>query len=292
MEEKNITTTGGSAIAPSSVGEAGVMAREGAEVQASVIVAKRFPRNTIQSMERIAIACARPRLAGAALYSYARGGQEITGPSIRLAEAIAQSWGNISFGIRELEQKNGESTVEAFAWDMETNVRETKVFHVRHERVTKKGTFRLEDPRDIYEMVANQGSRRLRACILGIIPGDVVEDAVSYCEQTLAAKAEVTPERIAKMLEAFGAIGVTKRQIEARIQRHIDSMTPGLMINLTKIYNSVKDGFSSVAEWFPPEENATKQAGSAAALADKIKAREQNTTDFPGPAPKKDEAQA
>ena len=32
---------------------------------------------------------------------------------------MAQAWGNMQFGIRELDQRNGESTVQAFAWDVE-----------------------------------------------------------------------------------------------------------------------------------------------------------------------------
>lgn len=163
--------------------------REIAEVQASMAISKRFPRNQAQALDRILIACQRPTLAEGALYSYSRGGTEITGPSIRLAEAIVQQWGNVDFGIRELEQRNGESTVEAYAWDLETNTRQKKIFQVRHKRVTKAKPqgYDLTDPRDIYELVANQGARRLRACILGIIPGDIVESAVNQCEQTLKA---------------------------------------------------------------------------------------------------------
>src|SRR5699024_11169676 len=149
--------------------------REIAEVQAAMVIAKRFPRDPVEAMDRILQACTRPTLAEGALYSYSRGGSEITGPSIRLAEAIAQAWGNTQFGIRELEQRNGESTVEAYAWDLESNTRQAKVFQVPHERHTKRGTTRLTDPRDIYELVANQGARRLRACILGVVPGDVTE---------------------------------------------------------------------------------------------------------------------
>src|SRR5574340_1669066 len=166
--------------------------REVAEVQGAIVLAKKFPRNQIEAMDRILNACQRPSLAEGALYSYARGGTDITGPSIRLAEVAAQNWGNLQFGIRELEQRNGESTVEAYAWDMETNVRQAKVFQVAHKRHTKKGSYQLEDPRDIYEMVANQGARRLRACILAVIPGDVTEAAVAQCEATMKSKADTS----------------------------------------------------------------------------------------------------
>jgi hypothetical protein len=248
-----------------------------AETQAGMIIAKRFPRDQVQAMDHILQACTRPTLAESALYSYSRGGADITGPSIRLAEAIAQSWGNIQFGIRELSQQNGESTVEAFAWDIETNTRQVKVFQVPHTRYTKKGSYRLEDPRDIYEMVANQGARRLRACILGVIPGDVIETAVKQCETTLTIKAEVTPERLQSLLEKFASYKVTKEMIEKRIQRRLDAMTPALLVQLGKIYNSLKDGMSVAADWFEPGEEAEQpRAGSqTSAVKEKLKAKKE-----------------
>ena len=221
-----------------------------AETQAAMIIAKRFPRDPIAAMDRILNACTRPTLAESALYTYSRGGTDITGPSIRLAEALAQAWGNIQFGIRELEQRNGESTIEAYAWDVESNTREVKTFQVRHERHTKKGSMKLTDPRDIYELTANQGARRLRACILGVIPGDVTEAAQNQCDVTLKAKAEVTPQSLTALGETFAAFGVTKEQIEKRIQRRLDAMLPAQLVGLRKIYNSLKDGMSKPDDWF------------------------------------------
>jgi len=221
-----------------------------AETQASMMIAKKFPRDQLHGMDMILQACTRPGLAESALYSYARGGTDITGPSIRLAEAIAQCWGNLQFGVRELEQKDGNSTVEAFAWDMESNVRQIKIFQVKHFRHTRAGGYPLKDPRDIYEAVANNGARRLRACILGVIPGDVVEAAVKQCEATLNTKFEVTPERTANLIEKFDGYQVTKEMIEKRIQRRIDAITPALMASLGKIFNSLKDGMSKPADWF------------------------------------------
>ena len=108
------------------------------EVQASMIIAKRFKRDQNESYIRIMKACEREGLAKEAMYAYPRGGQLITGPSIRLAEVLAQNWGNLDFGIRELSQESGVSEVEAFAWDKETNTRQSKTFQVPHSRYSKK----------------------------------------------------------------------------------------------------------------------------------------------------------
>ena len=243
-----------------------------AEVQSAIVLAKKFPRNQIEAMDRILTACQRPALAEQALYTYARGGTDISGPSIRMAEAIAQNWGNIQFGVKELEQRNGESTVQTYAWDMETNTKQEKTFQVKHERFTKKGKYALQDPRDIYEMTANQGARRLRACILGVIPGDVIEAAVAQCELTLKAKADTGPDAIKKMVESFEAYKVTKEQIEKRIQRRLDSITPAQVVSLRKIYNSLKDGMSAPADWF--EVVTPEEKDPATSLKDKIKSKQ------------------
>lgn len=247
------------------------------EVQASLVIAKRFPRDPMVAMDRIIQTCTRETLADSALYSYSRGGAEVTGPSIRLAEALAQNWGNIQFGIRELEQRNGLSIVEAFAWDVETNTRQVKTFAVPHVRDTRKGRKQLTDARDIYELVANQGARRLRACILGVIPGDVTEAAIRQCEITQSSTVDTSPESIKKLLHTFlSEFGVTQGQIEKRIQRRIDSIRPAQFLQLRKIYLSLKDGMSGVEDWF--------EFSDKSPLSDVLNTQKPNAADAEEPA--------
>lgn len=229
-----------------------------AEVHAAMTIARMNPRDQIAAMDRILNACSRASLADAAVYTYNKGGTDVSGPSIRLAEAIAQSWGNIQFGIREIEQNGGESTVQAYAWDVETNTRREITFQVPHVRYTKKGSYALNDPREVYELVANQGSRRLRACILAVIPGDVTEAAVQQCEVTMRAKADTSPEAIGKMVAAFAEFGVTREQIEKRIQRRLDAIQPAQIVSLKKVYASLRDGMSITADWFDTDDSETK----------------------------------
>lgn len=240
------------AIAPAATGALAQSdaQRAIAEVQAALMIARMNPRDQKRAVDLILQDCARPSLAEKAVYAYARGGSDISGPSIRLAEVLAQRWGNISYGVRELEQRDGESVVQAFAWDVESNTRREMTFTAAHVRDTKRGRVALTDARDIYEMTANQGARRVRACILGIIPGDVVEMALKQCEVTASTKADITPDRVADMLTFFVGVGVTKEMVEKRIQRRVDAITPALFLQLGKIANSLRDGMSSPADWF------------------------------------------
>lgn len=254
-----------------------------AEVQAAMMLARANPRDERKAMDRILMSCARPSLAEQAVYQYARGGTDISGPSIRLAEAIAQAWGNLQYGVRELSRDHENATVQAYAWDLETGTRREVTFQVPLIRSTKKGSYRLEDPRDIYETVANQGARRVRACILALIPGDVVDAAVEQCEATMKAKADVSPESIKKMVEAFAAVGVTREQIELRIQRRLDSITPAQVVQLKKIYASLRDGMSNVSDWFEVQQAGAPQEQEKKSLASKIMSvrKQKQATDEP-----------
>jgi len=240
------------------------------EVQASMAVAKRFPRDELAATDKVLKACRRPTLARSSIYAYPRGGKTVTGPSIRLAEALAQNWGNLQFGIRELSQQNGESTVEAFAWDLETNTRATKIFQVPHVRYSKeRGNVKLTDPRDIYEMVANNGARRLRACVLSIIPGDVVEAAVEECEKTQEKILGAKEDQIKRMLGAFAELRVNRQQIEKYLGHRMEETILAEVLSLHRIYTAIKDGMASPEDYFPP---ATAGSGKTAKdfLKDKL----------------------
>lgn len=228
------------------------VSREMEEVKGQIFMAKQFPRNPFEAEKRILDSCKRKSLASTAMYSYPRGNTNVQGPSIRLAEVLAQNWGNISFGVKELEQRPGESVAMAYAWDVETNTRQEKIFTVPHLRHTKYGSKLLEDPRDIYEMVANNGSRRLRACILGVIPGDIVELAIEECNKTLAGEnASPLKDRLSRAFTAFKEdFDVTQEMIEEHFGYASNNFSEKNFSDLIGIYNSLKDGLTKVHEYF------------------------------------------
>lgn len=249
------------------VGQA-TASREMEEVKGAIFLAKQFPRNIFQAEQRILDSCKRASLAEVAMYQYPRGGTKVSGPSIRLAEVLAQNWGNLSFGVKELEQREGESVAMAYAWDLETNVRQEKVFTVKHSRQAKGSLQKLTDPRDIYELVASSGARRVRACVLGIIPGDIVDKAVAECEQTLKGNNKgPLKDRISNALKAFKEQHrVTQEMVEAKFGYNAESFTEYDYLELIKIFNSVKDGMSKVEDWFNKDEAKKKSSDLAEAF--------------------------
>lgn len=221
------------------------------EVQGMMVIAKKFQRDPVVAWNNIMQSCKRIGLAEKAVYAYPRGSTTVSGPSIRLAEVLAQNWGNVRTGVIELEQRPGESTVKAYAWDLQTNAYEERVFNVRHERKSGDVIKHLTDPRDIYELIANQGARRRRACILAVIPPDVVEDAVKTCEDTMKkGNGDPLVDRIKKMVAAFADFGITPQMIEKRLGHKVEVTNETEFVALRRIYTSINDGAGKREDFF------------------------------------------
>lgn len=239
-----------------------------AETQAAMIVAQQFPRDEERAVRRIQTACSRLSLAGISSYSYSRGGTAITGPTVHLLKAIAQQWGNIQYATVELARKPGmlgqagSSTMQTIAWDMETNARETRIFEVPHIRDKKGGGVPLTDERDIYELTANMASRRLRACLEGVIPEDVQQLAIEACDRTLMQQNLLEPEQIKKALAGMLSFGITRERIEAKWGRSVESAAPTQMLSLKRIAQAIADKVTTADEAFPPVDAITGTAAS------------------------------
>ena len=235
---------------------AAVALRSAKEVEAMVLMAKRYPRDEQASEARIIRACKRERLAETATYEYPRGGTKVTGPSIRLAEVLAQNWGNIDFGWTELARESlpdgtEVSHCEAWAWDIEVNTRRSIRFDVPLIRDTRQGQHILTDERDKYELCANYSGRRMRACILNIIPGDITEAALEECAATLKKSAIPLEKRRENAIKAFDKIGVKQPMLEKYLGCRQAAWTANDMFRLTKVLNSINDGMTTPGEHFP-----------------------------------------
>ena len=232
------------------------------EIQAAIFLAKKFPRDRVAAYDGLMQTCKRRSFAERGLYAYPRGGQTITGASIRLAEAAAQQWGNVRVGVVEIESTEDTTTGEAFAWDLETNFKVSKTFTVRHERMAGKKVTKLTDPRDIYEMFANYGARRLRACIESVIPKDVMDDAKAQCLATVNNQSAGVPliDRIRKMVVAFAGLSVTQGMLEQRLAHKVDISTLEEIQSLEVVYLSLRSGEGRREDYFTVDPVATGPA--------------------------------
>jgi hypothetical protein len=230
------------------------MSRAVAEVQAAVTVAQARPRDESYALKRAVESCRTWEVAEGAFFRFPRGGETVSGESIHLAVELARCWGNIDYGIMELDRDdtNAVSEMLAFAWDLETNTKSRMTFLVPHRRDTRSGPKMLTDMRDIYENNANNGARRLRECIFRVLPPYLKEQAKQACRETLEkGQGEKSLQvRIAEAISAFEKIGINADRIEAKLGKSA-KWTAVDVANLQVSYRSINRQEVSADDEFP-----------------------------------------
>lgn len=243
-------------------------AREVAEIQAKIYLSRQFPREEEYCMVRILKACENPKLAELAQYSYPKGGQEVKGASIRLIETIAQHWGNFLSGVKELSRTESGATMKVFAWDLESNSADEKVFDVAFVRNTKNGSYMVTDEREKYEMTANYGARRKRACIQAIIPAHVIDAALEKCTATLEASLKGKDKSIEEvrdeMVAAFVRLAdwITPEMLATVAGKDFDKLTTKDIVRLRNLHNAIRDGFVKAEVAFGQEKEGAPMPGA------------------------------
>jgi hypothetical protein len=244
------------AASPDRIGQSTAVeqSRAVAEVQAAIYVARQFPREIGRARNAVQSACASMALAEKAFYKFPRAGGTVAGPSIHLAKACAQSFGNIQYGVSEMRRDDNyrQSEMQAWAWDVEANTRHVLTFIVPHAKFAKGKVEALIDLRDIYENNANNGARRLREAIFAVIPDWFTEEAGELCRETLN-KGDGKPieQRIEGAIAVFKGLGVSEERLEQKLGRKKDKWTGADIAQLLITHKSIDRRELAVEDEFP-----------------------------------------
>lgn len=240
-----------------------------AEAQGQLTLAKRFPRSMAQAHADFMEACKSPEFAKAAFYTVPNRG---SGPSIRFMEEAARCYGNFQYGHRELSRSEGKSEVEVFAWDMEKNNRSIRQITVLHVRDKSGGATRLTDQNDIDGRVANVASKQMRGRIAALMPKALVAAGIAECRKTLDGNNDKPiSQRVRDMTGAFAKYGVTVAHLEDYIGHKLDDTTLDELVDLTGVFNAIKEG-AKASEYFKIAAGTEPaNAGTATAIANAAK---------------------
>jgi hypothetical protein len=242
-------------------------ARAVAEVQAAIVVAQQCPRSMQRAITEMRDSCKQQALAERSFFRYSRAGSAITGPTVHLARELARCFGNVQYGIAELRRDDtkGESEMQAFAWDVERNTRNSNTFVVPHARDTRDGRKPIVDLRDVYENNANMGARRLREAIFAILPTWFTEEAKDLCSATLRdGGGKPLAQRRADAVKVYEGLGVTLDQLEQKQGRPSDKWTEHDVAALGVTYKSIQRGEITLEEEFPHERVTVDEIDKAA----------------------------
>lgn len=225
------------------------------EIQSAIAIAKRFPRDEDVAFAKLMKACARLTFAEDAAYSYDRGGNTISGPSVYLAREAARVWGNVRHGLEVITDDKTTRTIRGWAWDVETNTKvsaeDTFAKLVQHKNKRTKVTEWVDaDERELRELTNRRGAILVRNSILQVIPSDLIDDALSAAKTTIKSGAEKDPEGTRKrIILAFSELNVTPEMLQQKLGHPIAQCSPAQLAELRIVFKSIADGAITWAEY-------------------------------------------
>jgi hypothetical protein len=263
----------------------------GGAVNVQVATARQFPRSITTFIQRATeMATLTPDIAASCIYALPRDGKTIEGPSARLAEIVANAWGNLRIQAGATENDERYITARGEAWDVEANT--AIAFEVRR-RITNRRGDTFND--DMISVTGNAAaSIALRNAVFKAVPSSFWRPIYLKCRQVVAGDARTFSSRREEQLKALAVMGVTEQQICGllKVKGKLD-ITLEHMTTLVGIYNSIKDGESSIEEAFQIDVTAPlpkpAQRTSAPAPQQPVTEQPQPTTETPAQAPQKAE---
>jgi hypothetical protein len=226
------------------------------EMEAQSNMAHRYPRQVAQVSNLLnQLVHLDQQAAADMLYSIPRGGKMIEGPSIRFAEALAQTWRNNRTAARVVEVNKQEGYIEAEGvfLDMETNV--GTIMKVRRRIKDKYGRIYTDD----MIMVTGNAACSIakRNAIIGGIPRAVYWGAYQAAKRVAAGDISDLVKTRRNMISAFGKLDIKPdtllRQIGVASE---EGITLEHVSTLRGLYSAISSGETTKEEVFaqPPME--------------------------------------
>ncbi len=209
-------------------------------VDMQVATAKRYPRVLSEVLQEAKTRATKSiDIAASCFYVIPRAGKKIEGPSVRLAEIFAGSWGNLRNSAKIVEIGDKFVTAEATCWDMEKNL----LFQVRARRkILDKNGRRYSE--DMVNVTANAAvSIALRNALFRVIPRAFVDEVYEEAKRTAVGSQKTIDERKIMCLDKFLKMGFDEVDVPKLVDKvkMVDVDLDGLE-ELWGIYTAVRDG--------------------------------------------------
>lgn len=220
------------------------------ELDVQVTTAKQYPRDVTKFMNgAIQMIATSPDIAADCNYSLTKGGKIISGPSIRLAEIIMSSWGNLRTGARVLGHDGKYVTVQAVCHDLESN---NKIdIEVRRRITDKHGKTYSEDMIQVTGQAAI--SIAIRNALFKVIPTAFVRSLSETAKKAAVGKKEQFSDRLTKAFEHFGFnFGISEERILEKLGvKDKRKLNNEHLSTLLSIATAIRDGETSIENEFP-----------------------------------------
>lgn len=224
---------------------------ERASVDIQVATAHKYPRSlTVVKRRMMDLATLDEETAESCFYKLNRQGKSIEGPSIRLAEIAASSFGNLRYGARVIANDGKQITAQGFCHDLESNVMST--IEVKRRITGRDGRTYSDD----MQVVTGNAACAIAArnSIFKVVPFAFVKPIFLAAKKTAVGDITTLAERRTKMLQKFAAFGVNEKRVCASVGKAgVDEIGLNELETLIGVHNAIRDGEQTVDEAFPAE---------------------------------------
>lgn len=240
------------------------MHRAAAEVYASLQFAITRPRNEAACLQRIEALCNEADFAAGALYAFPFGTSPTEGINVKAAREFARIWGNLNFGYIVHGRYANESQLEAYALDLESNVRDTAKFTVAHEIKSNDQIKPVTDPRQIDQLCKSAAAREVRNCVLHVIGYRVSEKVIKWCKRTLYREVQDLESARKILLERFNAVGVgTDAILRYSNKKKVADLKVDDIVEFRILLESIRENPALLDDTFPNRTKGKKAAEQA-----------------------------
>lgn len=219
------------------------------EIDVQIATAKAYPRTLSLCLERITELATHDRAtAEECWYSLPREGKVIDGPSVRLAEIVASSFGNLRYGSRIVGIAEKFVTAQGFCHDLESNVATT--VEVKR-RITKKNGKRFSD--DMILITSNAaGAIAFRNAIFKVIPSALLKTVFANIRKVGMGDERTLAQTRDAVFTYFAGQGIVEDRVLALVEkRGKEDVTLEDVANLRGLATAIKEGTSTLDDAFP-----------------------------------------
>ena len=244
--------------------DAALAALTRSEIDVQVATAHQYPRNLHSVLNNIeTLATMDEETAAACFYTLRRQGKVIEGASVRMAEIIASSWGNLRVQARIIGNDGKVITAQGVCHDLENNYA-TSV-EVKRRITGRDGKTFSEDMQVVTGNAAC--AIAMRNALFKVVPTALVKKVIDKAKKVSIGESMTLEQSRQKMLAYYKTIGVDERQILDYLSVvKIDEIDIDMVVELRGLANAIKEGTTTVKEAFEPKIDTE----NAKAVADKF----------------------
>lgn len=236
------------------------------EIDVQIATAKQYPRNLANVLGNIeTLATMDEEIAGSCFYTLRRQGKIIEGASVRMAEIIASSWGNLRVQARIIGNDGKMITAQGVCHDLESNY---AVSAEVKRRITDKMGHTFSE--DMQVVTGNAACAiAMRNALFKVVPAALVKKVIDKAKKVSLGESMTLETSRAKMLQYFKTIGIEEKQIFDYLSiKKLDEITIDMVIELRGLANAIKEGTTTAKEAFAPVVDAQKAAEVAQKFED------------------------